>query len=147
SGWNVENRSLNEAEQVIAFAVSDTGIGIPLAKQKIIFESFQQADSGTSRKYGGTGLGLTISRELAQLLGGELIVHSEVDRGSTFTLYLPVRYSASAVALSGSRPIANIEGNGQTARAEFLRLTEVAQTVNDLVDDRDIISPDDLVLL
>ncbi|WP_426485507.1 response regulator [Flavobacterium sp. 2] len=143
---SLEIKVNTDDEKIICFIVKDTGIGIPIEKQPLVFEAFQQADGSTKRKYGGTGLGLSISRELAKLLRGEIILHSKVNEGSSFTLCLPVfgaAYNKVNVEKIPPTDFTEVEPEEEAPAKKYISLV----IPDEIDDDRNSIKEDDKVIL
>ncbi|HWY99047.1 MAG TPA: response regulator, partial [Bacteroidia bacterium] len=142
--WKTKNSELDIAKTVVAFEITDSGIGISRDKQNIIFEAFQQAEGSTSRKYGGTGLGLSISRGLSDLLGGVIELESELGEGSRFTLFLPI--SISPQVIENRQLLERANGNGKQKQIAVSEM-DGAFMVDEIGDDRSKLSPGDKILL
>ena len=145
---SLEIKVNTDDDKIICFIVKDTGIGIPLGKQPLIFEAFQQADGSTKRKYGGTGLGLSISRELAKLLRGEIILHSKENEGSTFTLCIPVYGSSLRTVEIEKAPPLEIITSEEDENTEKPKNSYLSAVIPDEIeDDRNSIAEGDKVIL
>jgi len=147
TGVDLSRSKLNPLK-TIAISVTDTGIGIPTNKQKVIFEAFQQVDGTTSRRYGGTGLGLSISRQLIQLIGGEIQLHSGGEgQGSTFSLYIPLKHATNAKQTTGKLELPSQPQLAVLPTTSSAPTPTISSSQKTLVDDRDNLQPGDKSIL
>ncbi|MFC4525344.1 response regulator [Dyella halodurans] len=127
-------------KDIIAIAVGDTGIGIPPEKAQKIFYAFEQVDASTSRQYGGTGLGLAISKRIVELLDGDIVVHSDVGHGSTFTILLPERGPQGGSLMPATSALTTTQATLRAAPSNGL----LPESID---DDRASLAPGDTVIL
>jgi signal transduction histidine kinase/DNA-binding response OmpR family regulator len=134
SGEDARSGGRDARAPIVTFIVSDTGIGISAEQMSRLFEAFAQADASTTRKYGGTGLGLTISRNFCRLMGGDLTVASEPGQGSIFTVTLPmeVKEADSDSALVATLPVPTAQTADRTPHSTVLVIDDEA-TARDLI--------------
>ena len=141
------DKNLLKVESVLKISVKDQGIGIAEANQKLVFEAFQQADCSTSRKFGGTGLGLTICKELAAMMGGEIHLESKENEGSTFTLFIPLEAKIADLEINLNNPEQDSNLAISSSQSELIPTNPTSYLLGEIMDDRNEIKAGDRLIL
>ncbi|MBC7846214.1 MAG: response regulator [Flavobacterium sp.] len=148
NNFSSEQLTKLKSDEILSVYIEDNGIGISEENKKKLFQTFQQADSSTSRKYGGTGLGLYISKELAQMLGGEVAFKSELNKGSIFSVHIPITFQEDSV--EEAENVATTDKKTETRNTEIPKPSDsdlVVDLSENLNDDRTLVSVDDKTIL